>query len=329
MNWFRQLFTREQKRLLHEVSTIPGVTAVAVADSVPFLGGGGWFVYRWGTTDFLPSHMVFAAQTFLISPGYLRTAGTRLQAGRDFNWHDDGKSPGVAIVNETFARTLFGNTHAVGRHFALWATAKYEVVGIVEDGKYNRIGEDPQPAMFLPLAQGVGKQVMSSSTAVLVRTKLPPGQITAALERTLTSVESGAPFTVRSWSDAIDRSMILPRTATVVLGVMGLMGAMLAITGVFGMASYSVSKRMKEQGIRMALGAQRTQVMRSMLSRPVQLLLGGSCSGLIAGLLTARLIAHCLVCRPSRSDRAGRCSLHDDAPWPASDVDSRASCTCG
>ncbi|HTF64413.1 MAG TPA: ABC transporter permease [Edaphobacter sp.] len=281
-----------QKRLLEAASAIPGVTAVTVADSIPFIGGGDWFVYRWGTTDFLPSHMAFAASTFLIAPGYLQTAGTRLQVGRDFTWGDDGNSPGVAIVNETFARRLFGDTQAVGRRFALWATAKYEIVGIVEDGKYSRVGEDPQPAMFLPLAQGVGKQVKSASTILVVRTKLPPDQITAELHRTLTNIEPGAPFTIRPWADAIDRSMMPARTATVVLGVMGLMAAMLAVTGIFGMASYSVSKRTKEQGIRMALGAQQIQVMRSMLSRPILLLLSGSCIGLIAGLLTAHVLAH-------------------------------------
>lgn len=281
-----------QKRLLQAASAIPGVTGAALADGLPFIAWGDWFVYRWGTTRFLPSHMAFAADTFLISPGYLQIAGTRLQGGRGFTWHDDGKSPGVAIVNETFARRLFGTTHALGQRFAMWATAKYQIVGVVEDGKYNTIGEDSQPAMFLPFAQGVGRQVLSSNTIVLVRSKLPEDQITAALDRTVTNIEPRAPLTIQSWSAAVDRSMLPARTATVVVGVMGLMAAMLAVTGIFGMASYSVSRRRKEQGIRMALGAQRIQVMGSMLSRPVRLLLVGSGSGLIAGLMAARLVAH-------------------------------------
>jgi predicted permease len=280
-----------QKRMLQASAALPGVTAAALADSVPFRGGGDWFVYRWGTTEFLPAHMAFAASTFLVSPGYLRTAGTRLQEGRDFTWHDDDKSPGVAIVNQTFARTLFGTTHAVGKRFALWETAKYQIVGVAEDGKYNTVGEASQPAMYLPLAQGVGVQVKSGFTTVLVRSHLPQDQITAALERTLTSMESRAPLAVRPWSDDVDRSMMPSRAATVVLGAMALIAAMLAATGTFGMASYAVLKRRKEQGIRIALGAQRTQVMSSMLSRPLQLLLTGSCLGLFAGVLTARLVA--------------------------------------
>jgi predicted permease len=282
-----------QKRMLEAAEALPGVTSAAVADNVPFVGSGDWFVYRWGTTAFLPSHRAFDASSFLISPGYLKAAGTRLLAGRSFTWHDDANSPLVAIVNETFARRLFGNTPAVGQRFALWATAKYQVVGVVEDGKYNHVGEDPQPAMFLPLAQGVGgPKNLSRYAILLVRSRLPQDQITAALQHTLSKIEPDVPFVVQTWSDAIDLSMLPTRAAAAVLGVMGLLAAMLAVTGVFGMASYSVSKRMKEQGIRMALGAQRTQVLRSTLGRPLALLAGGSVIGSVAGLLTSRLLAH-------------------------------------
>jgi predicted permease len=280
-----------QKRMLEAAAAIPGVTAAAISDSVPFLGGGDWFVYRWGTTEFFPARRVLDAVSYLISPGYFHAAETRLLAGRDFTWHDDGRSPRVAIVNQTFARSLYGNNSAVGQRFALWATAKYEVVGVVEDGKYGSVGEDPQPVMFIPMAQGVG-EVMSTSATVLVRSRLPQNQIAAALRQKLTGIEPGVPFTVQPWADAIDLSMMPARAATVVLGVMGLLAAMLAVTGVFGMASYSVSRRMKEQGIRMALGAQRIQVMRSVLRRPLLLLVGGSGIGLVAGVLTSRVLAH-------------------------------------
>jgi hypothetical protein len=280
-----------QKRMAEAAGAIPGVTAAAVVDSVPFLGGGEWFVYRWGTTDFLPSHKAFAAPTFVIAPGYLKAAGTPLLAGRDFTWHDDSKSPDVAIINETFAHKLFGTGPAIGQRFALWETAKYEVVGVVPDGKYMSFTEEPQPVMLLPLAQGVGG-VISSSATILVRSHLAPDQITAALNRSLRAIEPDAPFTIRRWADVIDLSMLPARAATAALCVMGLLSALLSVTGVFGMASYAVSKRMREQGIRMALGAQRSQVVRSTLSRPLHLLFGGSAIGLGAGVLTSGLISH-------------------------------------
>jgi ABC-type antimicrobial peptide transport system permease subunit len=146
--------------------------------------------------------------------------------------------------------------------------------------------------MFLAYAQGIGEFIVSSQIYVLVRSQLPQDQITRSLHHALSQIVTTAPIPVLAWSDAIDRSMIPARTAAVVLGVMGLMAAMLAVTGLFGMASYSVSKRMKEQGIRIALGAHRFQVMRSTLSRPILILLSGSCIGLTGGVLAARLLAH-------------------------------------
>jgi predicted permease len=282
-----------QKRLLDTAAAIPGVTGAAIAGNIPLSGsGGGWFVYKWDTTQFVPSHRAFGAPAYPISPGYLSLSGTHLESGRDFTWYDKPGSPAVAIVNQTFARMLFGTTRAVGRRFKLWATAKYEIVGVVEDGKYNSLGEDPRPAMFLALQQGIGEHITSGPVTVLVRSQLPQDQIGAALHHALSQVVTSTPNSIQSWSGAIDRSMMPARAATVVLGVMGLMAALLAVTGIFGMASYSVSKRMKEQGIRIALGAQRFQVIRSTLSRPVLILLGGSCLGLIGGVLGARVLAH-------------------------------------
>lgn len=287
------------KRMIDAASGIPGVIAAAGADSAPLHGRSGWIVYRWGTTEFLPSHMAFSASTFLISPSYLQTAGTRLMAGRDFTWHDDKDSPGVAIINETFARKLFGNQSALGQRFMLWATAKYEVVGVVEDGKYGSLVEDPQPVMFFPVAQGTGGH-RPTSAMIVVRSQLPQDQITAELRKAVTAIEPNVPYTIAPWDDAVDRSMIPARAATVVLCIMGLLSVMLAVTGVFGMASYAVSKRMKEQGIRIALGAQHLQVMRSTLGRPVLLLLVGAGTGLSLGVLMSRVLAHLVAYATSR-----------------------------
>jgi predicted permease len=290
-----------QQRLLDTAAAIPGVTAAATADSVPFLGGGGWSVYSWDTTQLVPSTVAFDTITYSSSPGYFQVAGTHLLSGRDFTPNDKPSSPHVAIVNETFARRLFGTTQVVGRRFKLFDPAGFEIIGVVEDGKYNDPGEDPEPAIFIAYAQGIGQYIVSSPITVLVRSPLPQDQITRALHNVLSHVVATAPIAVLSWNDAIDRSMMLARTAAVVLAIMGLMAALLAATGIFGMASYSVSKRMREQGIRIALGAQRIQVMRSTLSRPILILLSGACIGLIGGVSAAHLLAH-LISFPSSSD---------------------------
>jgi predicted permease len=274
-----------QRRMIETAERIPGVTAVGTVDDTPLgTGGSSTPVYREGTADQRPSNSLMAAHYYSISPGYLRAAATRLLAGRDVTWQDDATKPRVALVNQTFARRMFGNTPAVGRHFL--EGDPIEVIGVVEDGKYELLTEDPTPAMFFPLAQN-----NQGDTAVVVRSPLPPAETTAALNRVLASVDSSLPFTLHSWSDALAFVLFPARVATAALGVMGLLAAMLAVTGVFGMATYSVSKRLKEFGIRVALGAQRTQLMRAALVRPLVLLLSGSILGLMLGMVSIGLLA--------------------------------------
>jgi ABC-type antimicrobial peptide transport system permease subunit len=276
-----------QKRMIEAAERIPGVTSVGMITHVPLsLGGGDRDIYREGTTDFRFSNAVLDAKDYSISPGYLRAAGTRLLAGRDIRWNDDAKSPKVAIVNETFARKMFGNSSAIGRHFMSWDHQLYEIVGVVQDGKYRTLTEDQWPAMFFPVAQQT-----NSSTTLVVRSQLAPPEMAADLNRVLTGVEPSLPFTIQSWPNALEVVLFPAQAATAALGIMGLLAAMLAVTGVFGMAAYSVSKRMKELGIRIALGAQPAQLMRSALGRPLALLIFGSIAGLALGALASRLLA--------------------------------------
>ena len=279
-----------QKRMIEETERIPGVSAVGIADRT-LLGNdccGNESVFRQDETDFRTSNMLFQAGNFSISPGYLKAAGTRLLAGRDFTWNDDATSPEVVIVNTTFARMMFGNAPAVGRHFLLFrGTQPKEIVGVVEDGKYQSLAENPQPAMFFPLTQ----ETNSNNTVLVVRSALPPTEIAAALDRVLTGIDPNLPFTIHSWSEALDLALFPARAATAALGIMGLLAAMLSVTGIFGMAAYSVSKRMKELGIRIALGARPAQLMRSALGRPLVLLFSGSMAGLVLGALASRLLS--------------------------------------
>jgi len=193
------------------------------------------------------------------------------------------------MVNQEFARRFFGSlTGAVGRYFKRGDGRRIQVVGVVEDGKYVSITEDPQPAMFFPLLQSA-----SSAMWVVVRSDQNPQQLATAMRRALRDLDPGLPFAIETWNKEMDDSIVLfaPRMATVSLGVLGVMGAMLSITGVFGMAAYSVSKRMRELGIRMALGAQRRQVLRAALGRALRLLAFGSAAGLILGIFASRVLA--------------------------------------
>jgi predicted permease len=276
-----------QKRMLQEVGRISGVTSVGIIDEVPLgTGGSSMPVYREGTTDARPSNSEFFAKYFSISPGYLEAARTHLLTGRDFTWHDDTNAPKVAIVNQTFARRLFGNASALGLHFTTDDKVLCQVVGVVEDGKYDSLTEAPWPAMFFPLEQRT-----ATDTTLVVRSSLSPGEVVPELRRVLTQIDPGLPFLFHSWPKALALVLFPARVATVSLGVMGVLAAMLAVTGVFGMAMYSVSKRIKEFGIRVSLGAQPVQLMRSALGRPLVLLLSGSAAGLLLGTMASQLLA--------------------------------------
>jgi predicted permease len=277
-----------QKRMIEAMATIPGVETAGLADGVPLgEGTGDSIVFKDNTTDLRPSNAAGDATMFKISPEYFRAAGTAVLSGRIFTWHDDKNSPRVAVVNREFARKLFGSPgNAMGQYYKMPDGTRLQVVGIAEDGKYASLTEDPQPAMFLPILQWP-----SSQSWLVVRSNRDPQQLAAATRRALRDLDAGLPVSIETRYKALDAILFGPRMATISLGVLGVLGAMLAITGVFGMAAYSVSKRLRELGIRIALGAQRKEVLRAALARPFQLLALGSAAGLFLGLLASRVLA--------------------------------------
>jgi predicted permease len=285
-----------QQRMIEEASQIPGVTAVGTIDDAPLSGASNsTSVYRDGTTDFRPSNADGSANYFAVSPGYLRAAGTRLLAGRDLSWDDGPKKPKVVLINQTLARRLFGNAPPVGRRLIGGDKTRYEIVGLVEDGKYSSLTEEPNGAMFYPLPQDT-----EADTTLVVRATVPAAEVSPALNQLLTRIDASLPFTIHTWQDQLGLVLFPARVATAALGVMGLLAALLAVTGVFGMSAYTVSKRLRELGIRVALGAHRMQVMRSALGRPLLVLLTGSAAGLVLGVLASRLLAYLVYQATSR-----------------------------
>ena len=277
-----------QKRMLDAAASIPGVTAVGYADRLPLsIGGGDSDVYSDTTTDYRPTNAAADAQDFQVSPDYFRAAGTAMLAGRTFTMHDEEKAPTVAVVNREFARKLFGSVDkAVGQHFKFWGGQRAEVIGVVEDGKYQTLTEDQKPAMFFSFLQHQGSDVW-----ILARSDRDPQEIGAALQRSMRSLDPTLPLEIKTWNSEMDSALFAARVATVALGVLGLLGAMLAITGIFGMASYTVSKRLRELGLRVALGANQRKVLSAALGRAFRLLAVGSAAGMILGVLATRVLS--------------------------------------
>jgi predicted permease len=276
-----------QKRTIEALQALPGVKSVGLIDRLPlYYGANSTNVFTDKTTDFRPANVAAEAMIYKVSPEYFDAARTPLLAGRAFTWHDDKNAPAVAVVNREFASKIFGSEPAaIGGYF--WRSgSRIQVVGIVEDGKYSSLAEAPQPAMFLPILQSP-----SSQAGLVVRSNGDPQQLVAALKNTLQGLDAALPLTIRPWSLELESALFPSRMATLALGVMGAMGALLSITGIFGMAAYSVSKRKRELGIRMALGAQGKEVLRAALGRAFKLLALGSAAGLLLGILASRVLA--------------------------------------
>jgi len=290
--------TQMQRRMLEAAAAIPGVTAAGYADRLPLsIGGSDSSVFADSTTDYRPANVIADAQKLDVSPDYFRAAGTAMLAGRSFTLDDDKKAPMVAVVNREFARRLFGSVDkAVGGHFKRWGGDRVEVVGVVEDGKYETLTEDRQPAMFYSFLQEP-----FSNTWIIVRSQRGAQEVAGALQQSLRRLDPALPLVIESWNSEMDSALFTARVATVALGVLGLLGTMLAVTGIFGMASYTVSKRLRELGIRIALGAQRKQVLHAALGRVSRLLAFGSVAGLLLGVGATKLLSY-LVYQASPQD---------------------------
>jgi predicted permease len=277
-----------QKRMINALEAIPGVESVGLVDRLPlYYGANGTHVFSDKTADLRPSNAAAEVMLYKISPEYFDAAQTTLLAGRPLSWHDDKSAPSVAVINREFAGKIFGSaSNAIGGYFKRHDGTRIQVVGIVEDGKYGSLAEDPQPAMFLSVLQSP-----ASEMCLVVRSNGDSQQLAPAIKSAVTQLDAGLPFTIRTWNQELESALFPSRMATLSLGVLGAMGALLSITGIFGMAAYSVSKRKRELGIRMALGAQRKEVLRAALGRAFKLLAFGSAAGLLLGILASRVLA--------------------------------------
>jgi len=276
-----------QKHMLDAIATVPGVDSVGLTDALLLNDQNTSNIFTDRTTDLRPSSAAANVYTYHISPEYLHAEGTMLLSGRAFTWHDQKDSPRVAVVNAEFARKIFGSVqNAIGGHYKLPDGTRIQVVGISENGKYGKLTEEPKPAMFLPILQWP-----STSAWMVVRSSRDPQQLGAAIRSTLHQLDAGLPVVIETRLDEIAGALFPPQVATVALGVLGAMGGMLSITGIFGMAAHSVSKRLRELGIRVALGAQRKQVVKAALGRAFKLLTFGSAAGLLLGILASRVLA--------------------------------------
>jgi predicted permease len=279
-----------QRRMIEAMQSIPGAQSVGLVGQYPplHMGWNEQNVFTDQTADLKPSNAAASVIWYGVSPEYFSAAGTALLSGRTFTWQDDKSAPRVAVVNQYFARKVFGSiSSAPGRYFKLRDGARIQVVGVVENGKYTAVlTEEQKAAAFFPILQSP-----FSETWLVIRSNRDPRQLAAEMRSRLRGLDAGLPAYMNTWSQDMNGALFASRMAALSLGVLGFMGALLSVTGIFGTAAYSVSKRKRELGIRIALGAHRKEVLQAALGRAFKLLAFGSAAGLLLGILASRVLA--------------------------------------
>ena len=282
-----------QRQLLERVSKLPGVVAAAYANTTPLsMDTVTPDVFSQQTTDFRPSNRAFGTYAYWVSPEYFAAAEIPLLVGRDVNFSDTTKTPAVAVVNQEFARRLFHTEDVVGRFFKNNSGQPIQIVGIVGNGKYFSLTEDQKAAAFFPISQGP-----TAHTSFLVRLQpdssvAATNEMGATVRKVIRDLDPAVPVRESSaWSNQLGLTFFVSRVATVALGLFGAFGLLLSITGTFGLASYTVSKRLRELSIRVALGAQAKQVLSAALGRMLILLATGSVVGMLLGVAAGRVLS--------------------------------------
>jgi len=277
-----------QREMLEKVLQIPGVAAAGYANTTPLsLDASSSAVFSQQTSDFRPANKAFDMYFYYVSPGYLAAAGTPLLAGRDVSFSDTKDTPAVAVVNQEFARRLFYGENALGRYFKNRAGLSIQIVGIMADGKYFTLSEDPQAAAFLPILRKG-----DTKTSLIVRSQRDTGDMVAAIRDVVRGLDPAVPIRESgTWTSQLSLSLFPSQVATVALGLFGAFGLLLSIAGTFGLASYTVSKRLRELSIRVALGAQARQILSTALGRMLSVLGSGCVVGLVLGVAASRLLS--------------------------------------
>jgi putative ABC transport system permease protein len=279
-----QAFYRELRQRLEGA---PGVEAVTYADRVPLtMSNSGASVAIEGTANGT-ERMRMRVEVGIVDIRYFDTLGIRLLAGREFASGDRSGSGAVAIVNETFARRAWPNASpasAVGRTY-LAGTRPVTIVGVAVDSKYSTLSEPPVPFVYRPQAQ-----LWSSGQTLFVRVAGDPAMAGRAVQDAVASIDPLLPRPpVTTLTREASTALLPQRVAAMVTGVLGLAGLVLAAIGLYGLVSYGVTLRLREIGVRLALGASRADVVRMILRQGLWLIAIGAGLGLFASLFATRL----------------------------------------
>jgi putative ABC transport system permease protein len=273
--------------LLDRLRAVPGVESAAIAYEIPLGGWGRSNVWMDGQE----ARLVRSTNLSRAGSDYFKTLNIPLLGGREFDARDTPGAPNVAIVNEAFARVFLNGENPVGHRFWIEAThispvTRYEIVGLVRDTKYGDLREEFAPIAYMAAAQASG---VGPGGNFMFRSRLPQAETVAAVKRVLDEINPAIAVSFQGFKPIIDATVLRERLMATVSGIFGLLALLLACVGIYGILSYSVSRRVHEIGVRMALGAGRRDVLWLILREAFWLVIAGVAVGAPMAFAGARL----------------------------------------
>ncbi len=278
--------------LQQRVAALPGVQSAVVTDMAPLSGGGRSDGFK---ADDIPGSTKFicCADLYMVEPGYFETMGIPRISGRDFGG-ETANGPKTAIVNRAFVRIVLGGANPIGQHVS-GGHATYEIIGVSGDIKSRTIGEDPRPVLYRSLEQSIGSDPSLVGTTLVVRTAGSPAAIKETVRGQIRALDPNmAVYNEETMEEHVRDAFFLPHLAAMLFGTFGCIGLVLAAVGLYGVMSNSVSRRTREIGIRMAMGAQPGTVERLILRQGLSLALIATALGWPAAWMLSRLSANFL-----------------------------------
>jgi len=287
----REGYTPERGQLFYQqaaerTASLPGASAAAIAQGPPFGGGFARSVFLEGQEA--TSRNGTLVQVNIVGLRYFETMGIPLVRGRDFTEADRPDAPQVVVINQTMVDQFWKGEDPIGKRFTFFGDQQYtEVIGVVRDSKYNTLVEDPQPFIYEPLLQNY-----TPGATLHVRTVSAAATLIPTVRQAMRELDPHLTvFDARTLRGQVDRSLAPQRLNVWLLATFGLVALLLAAIGIYGVASYSVSQRTREIGIRMALGAGHGDVLRLVLQQGLVLVAIGILVGAGTALIVTRLLS--------------------------------------
>jgi predicted permease len=279
-------YTTYYAQVIEQVRSLPGVVSAAAVKDAPFRGNGERNGFNLPGHPLPPGEDPPSATAIHISDGYFRTIGARMVDGREFTPEDRLGTRPVVIVNEAFARQYFPGERAVGKTLLAGGAESIEIIGVVNDIRQVAMSEPARATMYWDNLQNARVK-----TTIVARTAGDPLAMTVAIRQAIWSIDPDQPITsVFTFDDAVSNVLARPRLLTVLLGAFGFVGLALGAIGIYGMLVALVNERQREIGVRLALGAQRGQILRMVVGRGLVLALAGVVAGLAAAFALSRLL---------------------------------------